>query len=94
MADSYVRKGVDGLQKLFLYLIILDWFILIYLFTEIKYLPFRYGVAASIMIIFFNLILMKLCFKRARRTTDSYLIYPVIGGALFSFSLVGYFFLF
>ena len=94
MTNSYVRKGVDGLQKIFLYLIILDWLMLIYLCAEIKQLPFRYGVVASVMDIVFNLILMNLCFKRARRAEDGYLIYPVIAGALLSFCLVGYFFFF
>ena len=94
MASSYERKGPDGLQKLFLYLILLDWFILLYLTTELKDMPFKQGVAASIMVTLFNFLLVNLCFKRARRSSDSYLIYPVIGGALLSFLLLAYFFFF
>lgn len=94
MQRSYKRKGPDGLQKLFLYLILLDWFILLYISTEIKHMTFRHGVMASIMLAIFNLILVNLCLRRARRSGDSYLIYPVIAGALLSFLLMGYFFFF
>ena len=94
MAGTHKRKGPDGLQKLFLYLILLDWFILLYISTEIKHMPFRYGAMASLMLTVFNLILVNLCVRRARRSGDSYLIYPVIAGALFSFVLMSYFFFF
>ncbi|WP_076413061.1 hypothetical protein [Shewanella sp. UCD-KL12] len=94
MERIYRRKGPDGLQKLFLYLILLDWFILLYISTEIKHMTFRHGAVASIMLTLFNLILVNLCYRRARRSGDSYLIYPVIAGALFSFVLMSYFFFF
>lgn len=94
MTRPYKRKGPDGLQKLFLYLILLDWFILLYISTEIKQMPFRHGSIASVMLALFNLILVSLCIRRARRSGDSYLIYPVIAGALFSFALMSYFFFF
>ncbi|MPY25256.1 hypothetical protein FM037_00260 [Shewanella psychropiezotolerans] len=88
------RKGPDGLQKIFLYLILLDWFILLYVSTDIRHMPFRHGAMASLMLAVFNLILVNLCIRRARRSGDSYLIYPVIAGALFSFVLMSYFFFF
>ncbi|QFU20458.1 hypothetical protein FM038_000270 [Shewanella eurypsychrophilus] len=94
MAYTYRRKGPDGLQKLFLYLILLDWFILLYISTEIKHMTFRHGALASLMLAVFNLILVNLCLRRARRSGDSYLLYPVIAGALFSFILMVFFFFF
>ncbi|QQX80509.1 hypothetical protein JK628_01100 [Shewanella sp. KX20019] len=94
MPAPYERKRPDLLQKLFLYLILFDWVILIYLVIELKNMSFRYGAMTSIMVALFNLILVNLCFRRARRAEDSYQIYPVIIGALMSFALIAYFFFF
>ncbi|MCL1126499.1 hypothetical protein [Shewanella surugensis] len=94
MTDASQRKGPDSLQKLFLYLILIDWFVLIYISFEIREFTFRDGSMASVMLTIFNLILVNLCYRRARRTEDSYLLYPVIGGALLSFILMAYFFFF
>ncbi|MEZ9594343.1 hypothetical protein AB4298_06855 [Shewanella sp. 10N.261.52.F9] len=94
MPASYIRKGPDFLQKLFLYLILFDWVVLLYLFVEIKSMSFRHGAITSVMVVIFNLILVNLCFKRARRAEDSYQIYPVIMGALMSFVIIAYFFFF
>jgi len=94
MTTPHRRKGPDGLQKAFLYLILLDWFMLFYISTEMRHMTFRHGVLASFMLTMFNLILMNLCFRRARRSGDTYLLYPVIAGALFSFILMSYFFFF
>ncbi|WP_394202878.1 hypothetical protein [Shewanella waksmanii] len=94
MANAYKRKGPDGLQKLFLYLILLHWLILIYTATTIQDMTFRHGVLASLMLALFNLILVNLCYRRARRSGDSYLIYPVVAGALLAFILMSYFFFF
>ncbi|WBJ95609.1 hypothetical protein [Shewanella sp. MTB7] len=94
MAINHQRKGPDGLQKVFLYLILLDWTILFYITTGINNMTFRHGVLSSMMLTVFNLILMNLCFRRARRSGDSYMLYPVIGGALYSFMLMIYFFFF
>ncbi len=94
MPASYERKGPDALQKLFLYLIIFDWIILIYLIVEIKEMSFRHGAITSVVVAMFNLLLVNLCFRRARRAEDSYQIYPVIIGSLLSFVLIAYFFFF
>ena len=94
MAQYYQRKGPDGLQKLFLYLILIDWFVLLYLCTQIDNITFGNGAFVSALLSAFNLLLVGLCFKRARRTEDGYLLYPVIFGAIISFGLVFYFFLF
>ncbi|ABZ78810.1 conserved hypothetical protein [Shewanella halifaxensis HAW-EB4] len=94
MPASYERKGPDALQKLFLYLILFDWIILIYLIVEIKRMSFQHGAITSIVVAMFNLLLVKLCFRRARRAEDGYQIYPVIIGALLSFCLIAYFFFF
>lgn len=95
MATYYdKRKGPDGLQKVFLYLIVLDWVILFFVTIEVNNTTFRHGVLSSIMLTSFNLILMNICFRRARRSGDSYMLYPVITGALYSFTLMSYFFFF
>ncbi len=93
MAQHYQRNGPDGLQKLFLYLILIDWFVLTYLGTQINTMNFAYGAFVSLLLGSFNLLLVGLCFKRARRTEDGYLLYPVVFGALLSFGMVVYFFL-
>ncbi|MGS0675409.1 hypothetical protein [Shewanella sp. 0m-4] len=94
MPASYERKGPDALQKLFLYLILFDWIILIYLIVEIKQMSFQHGATTSVIVAMFNLLLVNLCFRRARRAEDGYQIYPVIIGALLSFFLIAYFFFF
>ncbi len=94
MAPHYQRKGPDGLQKLFLYLILTDWFVLLYLGTQVNNITFRHGAFVSVLLSAFNVLLVGLCFKRARRAEDGYLLYPVIFGAIFSFLLVFYLFLF
>ena len=85
------RKGPDGLQKVFLYLILLEWFLLIYTTTTISRMTFRQGLLTLALLLGFNLILGKLCTIRAKRTTDGYIIYPVICGGLLSFLLLIYF---
>ncbi|WP_144212004.1 hypothetical protein [Shewanella donghaensis] len=85
------RKGPDGLQKLFLYLILLEWFLLIYTTTTISRMTFRQGMMTLVLLLGFNLILGKLCTKRAKRSTDGYIIYPVICGGLLSFLLMLFF---
>ncbi len=85
------RKGPDGLQKIFLYLILLEWFLLIYTTTTISRMTFRQGLLTLALLLGFNLILGKVCTKRAKRTTDGYIIYPVICGGLLSLLLLVYF---
>ena len=94
MTQYYQRKGPDGLQKLFLYLILVDWFVLLYLITQISGITLGHGAFVSVLLSAFNVLLVGLCFKRARRSGDGYLLYPVIFGAIISFLLVFYFFLF
>lgn len=92
MAASFHRNGSDKLQKVFLYLILLNWLLLIIVALNINTLRFSHGVMISIMIFIYNYFLAHLCFIRAARAQDAYLIYPVVIGALSSFFLVVYFF--
>ncbi|MDO6679648.1 MULTISPECIES: hypothetical protein [unclassified Shewanella] len=85
------RKGPDGLQKLFLYLILIEWFLLIYTTTTISRMTFRQGLMTLTLLLGFNLILAKLGRKRAKRSTDGYIIYPILCGGLLSFILLIYF---
>ncbi|MCS6099610.1 hypothetical protein ACRN93_15760 [Shewanella baltica] len=92
MAASFNRNGSDKLQKVFLYLILLNWLLLIIVAFNMNTLRFSHGVMISIMIFIYNYFLAHLCFIRAARAQDAYLIYPVVIGALSSFFLVVYFF--
>lgn len=92
MTGSFKRNGSDKLQKIFLYLILLNWFLLIIVAINIETLNFINGVLISVMIFIYNYFLTNLCFMRAARAQDAYLIYPVVIGALSSFFLVVYYF--
>ncbi|MBW3139396.1 hypothetical protein KUV42_00520 [Ferrimonas balearica] len=57
-------------------------------------LSFLYSSAIALLVVAYNVLLMKLCFIRARRSSDGYLLYPVVFAALVSFALLGYVFFF
>jgi hypothetical protein len=92
MTTSFKRVGANKLQKFFLYLILLDWVLLIITALEMQSLSFGYGAIISVMLFIYSLFLTNLCRIRARRANDAYMIYPVIIGAIVSFLLVVYFF--
>ncbi|MCE9686211.1 hypothetical protein LZP73_08265 [Shewanella sp. AS16] len=94
MTVAFHRRGADKLQKFFLYLILLDWVLLLITAIEMQSLSFRYGAIISVMLLVYNVFLTHLCRIRARRANDAYMIYPVMTGALISFLLVTYFFFF
>ncbi|GIU04226.1 hypothetical protein C9I43_14340 [Shewanella morhuae] len=92
MASSVNRNGSDKLQKVFLYLILLNLLLLTVVSININTLRFSHGVIVLIMMFIYNYFLVHLCYIRAARSQDAYLIYPVVIGALSSFFLVVYFF--
>ncbi|MGI2066177.1 hypothetical protein [Shewanella sp. MF08487] len=93
MAASVNRNGSDKLQKVFLYLILLNLLLLAVISLNMNTLRFSNGVIILMMMFTYNYFLAQLCYIRAARSQDAYLIYPVVIGALSSFFLVVYFFL-
>ncbi len=82
----------DLLQKFLLYLILFN-FGLLYLYIHFfSRLPLFLGLLVTILCIGYNLMLCHLAHKRARRSTDGYILYPVLISALLFCSSMLYFF--
>ncbi|MBY5920039.1 hypothetical protein [Ferrimonas balearica] len=92
--SQFQRHGPDRLQKYFLYLIVGDWLLLGGVALVLDSLTFVYGCIIALLVVAYNILLIKLCFFRARRASDGYLLYPVVFAALLSFAILGYVFLF
>ncbi|GAA4873083.1 hypothetical protein [Ferrimonas pelagia] len=90
----FQRNGPDGLQKYFLYLIIADWLLLILGGFLLSRVSFVYAAVICIMLLLYNVLLVKLCFIRARRASDGYLLYPVVTACLVAGGLLAWQFLF
>ncbi|SHH17295.1 hypothetical protein [Ferrimonas marina] len=89
---DFTRHGPDRLQKYFLYLIVIDWVLLALGWYFLERLSFSYGIVVCVMLLLYNALLVKLCFFRARRASDGYLLYPVtfacvMAGVLFGFQV-------
>lgn len=92
MTGAFKRRGPDGPQKMFLYLILLGWLMLIWLALNLTSMSNRYGIVSASLLFVFNLLLVGICYRRARRTDDGYLIYPVVGSAIGSYLLMTWYF--
>ncbi|MBY6185893.1 hypothetical protein KUV89_04535 [Marinobacter hydrocarbonoclasticus] len=90
--SRFQRHGPDKLQKFFLYLIVADWLLLAGVALVLDSLTFVHGSAIALLVVAYNVLLMKLCLVRARRASDGYLLYPVVFAGLISFLLLGYVF--
>ncbi len=82
----------DGLQKLLLYLILLNFWLLYLYVAHFVWLPLTHALLVSLLCIGYNLLLCHLAVHRARRSTDGYIIYPVLLSALMFCSCILYFF--
>ncbi|MEJ2765312.1 hypothetical protein VV869_15230 [Photobacterium sp. MCCC 1A19761] len=82
----------DSLQKLFLWLIIFDYLLLTMFLVKLHTLPLNTGSAISLLLVVYNTLLAFLCFRRARRQTDYYIVYPVISATLLALICFLYFF--
>lgn len=94
MGTLAVKRRVDFLQKFFMYLIIIDWLLLIVTSVKIQSLNSYYGSSISALLIIYNAFLCHISFVRAKRSHDAYLNYPVAMGTLIASLLFGYFFIF
>lgn len=88
------QRRVDFLQKFFMYLIIIDWVLLIVTSLKIQSLNSYYGSSISALLIIYNAFLCHISFVRAKRSRDAYLNYPVSMGMLIATLLFSYFFIF
>ncbi|SDK20553.1 hypothetical protein SAMN04488540_12156 [Ferrimonas sediminum] len=90
---AFVRNGPDRLQKVFLYLILVNWLVAGLLLMKIDSLSFLAGTLAGAGIILLQFFLLKLSLMRARRAGDGYLLYPVTASTLLIvLLLIGFFF--
>ncbi|USD36243.1 hypothetical protein [Ferrimonas sp. SCSIO 43195] len=90
---AFVRNGPDRLQKVFLYLILVNWLVAGLLMMKIDSLSFLAGTLAGGGIIMLQFFLLKLTLMRARRAGDGYLLYPVTASTLLIvLLLIGFFF--
>ncbi|QUJ68679.1 hypothetical protein KDD30_06115 [Photobacterium sp. GJ3] len=86
------ERRPDGLQKLFLWLIVLDYFLLSHFLLRMDSMTLNAGTTISFLLFGYNGLLAYLCFKRARRSGDFYIIYPTLAAILLAFILFLYFF--
>ncbi|BDY05660.1 hypothetical protein [Ferrimonas sp. YFM] len=92
---GFVRHGPDRLQKVFLYLILVNWLVAGLLLLKLEELSFLAGVLAGSGVVMLQFLLLKLSLMRARRAGDGYLLYPVvISTLLIVMLLIGFFFLY
>ena len=75
--DSNLKRKVDKLQRVFLWLILIDYALLIAFLTQIESLHLTISTIVSALLVVYNILLSHLCFKRANRRSDSYIIYPI-----------------
>ncbi|TKB47812.1 hypothetical protein FCL40_15170 [Ferrimonas sediminicola] len=90
---GFVRNGPDRLQKVFLYLILVNWLVAGLLLLKLDQLSFVAGLLAGGGIAMLQFLLLKLSLMRARRAGDGYLLYPVLSSTLLIvLLLIGFFF--
>ena len=85
-------KKPDSLQKVFLWLILIDYALLSMFLFKLASLTLSSGTAISLLLVFYNIILTFFCFQRANRRDDSYIIYPILSATLLAFICFLYFF--
>ena len=86
------NRRPDRLQKVFAWLIVVDYLMLLMFLVQLTTLPLSSGVTISALLIVYNILLTFLCFRRARRAEDVYTLYPVLSATLLAFVLFLYFF--
>lgn len=90
--DTIQIRKKDGLQKVFLWLIVIDYFLLFFFIYRFNRLTLSGGVTISLMLFTYNSLLTFICFHRAKRHSDYYIIYPVLTATLLTFISFIYFF--
>ncbi|PJC86422.1 hypothetical protein CSW98_09425 [Vibrio sp. HA2012] len=89
---SINSRKPDLLQKVFAWLVVIDYLLLSTFLLKLNSLTLNAGVSISILLVFYNILLTFLCFRRARRAEDFYTVYPVLSATLLAFVLFLYFF--
>jgi hypothetical protein len=86
------HRKPDRLQKVFAWLIVIDYLMLAAFLLQLTSLTLNKGVTISVLLVLYNTLLTFLCFRRARRAEDYYTIYPILSATLLAFILFLYFF--
>jgi len=86
---SHAKK--DGLQKAFLWLIIIDYVLLSLFLSQLYNLTLNGGTAISTLLLLYNVLLTSLCFQRTNKR-DAHIIYPTLSATLLAFVCFLYFF--
>ncbi|TKB54598.1 hypothetical protein [Ferrimonas aestuarii] len=76
-ASGFVRNGPDRLQKVFLYLILVNWLVAVLVVMKLPSLSLFSSLVAGGSVIALQLTLLQLAKLRARRAGDGYLLYPI-----------------
>ncbi len=93
MSKQQVKtRKPDTLQKIFLWLIIVDYALLAFFLLQLSSLTLKAGTAISSLLVFYNGLLTYFCFQRAKRHDDNYIIYPTLSATLLAFIFFLYFF--
>jgi hypothetical protein len=85
------NRTPDGLQKAFLWLIIIDYALLALFLSQLTTLSLKGGTLISLLLVVYNSLLTFMCFRRTDRQ-DAYIIYPTISATLLAFVCFLYFF--
>ncbi|PWI33011.1 hypothetical protein DI392_11905 [Vibrio albus] len=86
------NRKPDRLQKVFAWLIVIDYLMLTAFLIRLTSLTLNEGVTISALLVLYNTLLTFLCFRRSRRSDDYYTIYPILSATLLAFILFLYFF--
>ena len=66
------------LHKAMLYLILLNFFLLIFCYLKLSILPLAGGSFLSFFMVLYNMLIGKIVLRFTRRGNDGYILYPVI----------------
>lgn len=72
------RKKPPYMQKFLLYLILANFVLLWLYYHHVPALPLLRSIVVTALLIGYNLLLCRLVLRRARSSSDSYIVYPVV----------------
>lgn len=73
-----------------MWLIILDYVLILLFFTQLHAISWKLGAFVSVLLAFYNALLAFFCSKRANRAEDWNVVYPIIVATIITFGLIMY----
>ncbi|WP_413112651.1 hypothetical protein [Thaumasiovibrio sp. DFM-14] len=74
---EFIRNGADRIQQIFILLIATNWILLIGFWVQMFYLPRKISILLSLLLLTYNLILLRVGSIRARRFEDDALRFTI-----------------